>query len=141
MKKLFFLALVVACSRKIVPPPQPDVTIGGAPRARIVLMTEALATKENGPAATIAKFGEVYAFVPSTVAVRPNEPTTFEFWNLQGDDEHDVMLLDRGNRVVVQFKLPPLQKTSRVFTFHARGIYRFVCTLHQPEMSGAIVVE
>lgn len=131
--------LIVACSRKTAV--QPSVTIGGAPRARVVVMTEALATKESGPAGTVAKFGEVYAFVPSTIAVKADEPTALEFWNLQGDDEHDFMLLDRQNRVVAQFKLPPLQKTTRVFSFHRPGVYRFVCTVHQPEMSGAVVVE
>ena len=118
-----------------------SVAAHAAARAEIVVLTQAIAIKESGPKETVKTFGEVYAFDPAVFAVHREVPTRIEFWNLQGDDEHDVMLLDRGNHVVVQFKLPPLQKTSRVFTFHARGIYRFVCTLHQPEMSGAIVVE
>ena len=132
------LLLFLACARRPAAPP--SVAIGGAPRARVVVMTEALATKESGPAETVRTFGEVYAFVPSTIAARSGEPTEFVFWNLQSDDEHDVMLLTPANKVVTQFKLPPLRKTSRVFTFRGAGVYRFVCTMHQPEMSGAVVV-
>jgi len=103
-------------------------------------MCEAVATKESGPPETVKTFGEVYAFDPATFAVKRDEPTEVVFWNLQGDDEHDFMLLDSGNHVVTQFKLPPLSKTSRLFTFHREGLYRFYCTVHQPEMSGQITV-
>lgn len=112
----------------------------GTAAARVVVMCEGVATKESGPPETVKTFGETYAFDPATFAAHKNEPTQVVFWNLQGDDEHDFMLLDSHNRVVTQFKLPPLSKTSRIFTFHQQGIYRFYCTLHQPEMSGQITV-
>ena len=138
MRKLFFIALCLAACAKSVP--KNDLTIGGKPRARVVVMTEAIATKESGPKETVAAFGEVYAFSPTNVALHRDEPTEITFWNLQADDEHDFMLLDDRNKVLTQFKLPPLKKTTVVFTFHRDGVYRFVCTMHQPEMSGAITV-
>ena len=130
-----FLLLAV-CSKKA------DVTISESGRARAVVtvMTEALATKENGPKDTVATFGEVYAFSPTTIEVHRDEPTAITFWNLQSDDDHDFMLMNDRNAVLAQFKLPPLKKTTRVFTFHRDGLYRFVCTMHKPEMSGAIIV-
>lgn len=112
----------------------------GHAAARVVVMAEGVATKESGPPETVKTFGEAYAFDPATFAVRRDEPTEVVFWNLQPDDEHDFMLLDSKNRVVAQFKLPPLSKTSRLFTFHREGLYRFYCTMHQPEMSGQITV-
>jgi plastocyanin len=36
--------------------------------------------------------------------------------------------------------LPPLQETAYVFTFHQEGLFSFYCTMHQPEMSGQILV-
>jgi len=135
MRKLAaVLVLVLACGKA------PDVVLGGKARARVVIMTQALVTKESGPKDSLAAFGESYAFVPSTFAVRENEPAEITFWNLQGDDEHDVMLLDSHRHVVLQAKLPPLKKTSFVMTFHRTGVFDFYCTMHQPEMSGQIVV-
>jgi len=137
MRKLALLLLVTACAK---PQQGPDVTLGGTPRARVVVMTQALVTKESGPKESLAAFGESYAFVPSTFSVRQDEPTEVVFWNLQGDDEHDVMLLDSKRKVVLQAKLPPLKKTSFVTTFHRAGLFDFYCTVHQPEMSGQVVV-
>jgi plastocyanin len=137
MRKLLPLIIALAaCARG----PEVVVQSAGHPAARVVVMCRAVATKESGPAETVKAFGETYAFDPATFAVHRNEPTEIVFWNLQGDDEHDFMLLDAHNRVVAQFKLPPLSKTSRLFTFHRTGLYRFYCTLHQPEMSGQITV-
>ena len=136
MRKLAAVLLLLACSK----PPVPDVTLGGKARARVVVMTQALVTKESGPKDSLAAFGESYAFVPSIFAVREDEPTEIVFWNLQGDDEHDLMLLDSRRNVVLQTKLPPLKKTSFVMTFHRAGLFDFYCTVHQPEMSGQIVV-
>jgi plastocyanin len=136
MRKLAVLLLLLACAK----PPQQDVTLGGKPRARIVVMTQALVTKESGPKDSLTAFGESYAFVPSTFAVHEDEPTEIVFWNLQGDDEHDVMLLDAQRKVVLQAKLPPLKKTSFVMTFHHAGLFDYYCTMHQPEMSGQVVV-
>ncbi len=138
MRKLLLILLLFSCAKP--QPSGPDVTLGGTPRAKVIVMTQALVTKESGPKEPLAAFGEVYAFVPSSFAVRQNEPTQVTFWNLQADDEHDSMQLDPNNKVVVQSKLPPLQKPSFVFTFHRPGVYRFYCTMHQPEMSGDIVV-
>jgi plastocyanin len=103
-------------------------------------LTEALAVKQNGPPATVKKFGEVYAFSPQFIAVHRDEPTQIEFWNLQPDDEHDVAILDHDLKVLMYQKLPPLKKTSWVFTFHREGLFDFKCLVHQPEMSGQILV-
>ena len=136
MRKLAAVFLLAACARS----QGPDVTFGGKARARVVVMTQALVTKESGPKDALAAFGESYAFVPSTFAVREDEPTEVVFWNLQGDDEHDVMLLDSRRNVVLQAKLPPLKKTSFVMTFHRPGLFNFYCVAHQPEMSGQVIV-
>jgi plastocyanin len=138
MRKLL-LAIIAftACARG---GPEVSVAASGKAAARVVVMCEAVATKESGPADTVKAFGEAYAFDPATFAVKRDEPTEVVFWNLQGDDEHDFMLLDSRNHVVAQYKLPPLSKTSRLFTFHREGLYRFYCTMHQPEMSGQITV-
>src|SRR5262249_35288399 len=98
------------------------------------------ATKESGPAETVKQFGEVYAFMPDVFAVRRDQPTQITFWNLQADDEHDFMLTDPNNHVLLQTKLPPLSKTTYVMTFHAEGAYPFYCVMHQPAMSGQILV-
>ena len=45
------------------------VTESGTAAAGITVLTEAVAIKETGPRATVARFGEVYAFAPAFVAV------------------------------------------------------------------------
>jgi plastocyanin len=95
---------------------------GGA-EAGMTVLTEAVAVKETGPKATVARFGEVYAFA-----------------NLQADDQHDFMLVDPDSNVLMKVPLPALAKTSYVFTFHREGLFNFYCTMHQPEMSGQILV-
>jgi plastocyanin len=112
----------------------------GKAAARIVITTATLAIKETGPAETVKQFGEVYAFSPEVFAVRRDQPTQITFWNLQPDDEHDFMLTDPKNKVLVQTKLPPLSKTTYVMTFHDEGVFPFYCTVHQPSMSGQILV-
>jgi plastocyanin len=116
------------------------VTATGEAAAGITVITEAVAVKENGPKAAVRKFGEVYAFSPQFIAVRRDEPTQIEFWNLQPDDEHDVALLDPDLKVLMYEKLPPLKKTSWIFTFHREGLFGLKCLAHQPEMSGQILV-
>jgi plastocyanin len=138
MKRLLFAALLVGCAQH--QQQQPDLTVGGKPRASVVVMTVALATKEGGPKETVAAFGEVYAFSPTTIEVHRDEPTEITFWNLQADDAHDFMLLNDRNKVLAKFDLPALKKTTVVYTFHRDGLYRFVCAMHRPEMSGAIIV-
>jgi plastocyanin len=98
------------------------------------------ATKETGPAATIKTFGEVYAFSPDVFAVRRDQPTQIIFWNLQADDEHDLMLTDPLNHVLLTTKFAPLSKTTYVMTFHDEGVFPFYCTVHQPAMSGQIII-
>src|SRR5262249_2178548 len=46
-----------------------------AAEASITLLTEAVAVKETGPKATVRRFGEVYTFSPSFVAVHRDQPT------------------------------------------------------------------
>jgi plastocyanin len=118
---------------------------GGTAAATIVVLTEAVAVKETGPKATIAHFGEVYAFSPNFIAVHRDEPTRIALWNLQSDDEHDFMIEvpaqhDRPGRVLMHLRLAPLSKTSYVYTFHREGLFDFRCAVHQPEMGGQILV-
>jgi plastocyanin len=108
--------------------------------AAITVLTQAVAIKETGPKQTIARFGEVYAFAPSFLAVHRDEPTAISFWNLQADDTHDFLLADPDLNVLMKVKLPPLKKTSYVFTFRREGLFTFYCTLHQAAMSGQILV-
>ncbi len=117
-----------------------SVSPSGAASAAVVVMTEGVAIKETGPKETVKAFGETYQFAPSFFAVRRDEATRIEFWNLQPDDEHDVMLLDPDWNVLMKQTLPPLKKRSWVFTFHREGLYRFYCTVHLPEMAGQILV-
>jgi plastocyanin len=116
------------------------VTKDSAAAAGVTVLTQAVAIKETGPEETVAHFGEVYAFSPSFIAVYRDEPTAISFWNLQADDEHDFMLADPRSNVLMKVLLPPLQETSYVSTFHQEGLFSFYCTLHQPEMSGQILV-
>jgi len=116
------------------------VTKGGQAQTAITVLTEAVAVKETGPTATVRKFGEVYAFSPSSIVVHRDEPTQIEFWNLQPDDEHDFALIGRDSKNLMYVTLPPLEKTSFIFTFHEEGVIDFKCLRHQPEMSGQILV-
>ena len=116
------------------------VTKEGQPQASITILTEAVAVKESGPKATVKKFGEVYAFSPAFVAVHRDQPTQIEFWNLQADDEHDFAIIGPDLKILMYVKLPPLAKTSYVFTFHKEGVLEFKCLRHQPEMSGQFLV-
>ena len=112
----------------------------GEAAASITVLTEAVVVKERGPHETINKFGEIYAFSPAFIAVHRGQPTQIEFWNLQPDDEHDFALVDRDLKILMYQKLPPLRKTSFVFTFHREGLIDLKCLRHQPAMSGQILV-
>ncbi|MGA7870966.1 MAG: hypothetical protein WCA22_08705 [Candidatus Binatus sp.] len=133
MDKHFYLP--DAAASKIV-----SVTKEGTPEAEVIVLTQAVAIKETGPKETVAKFGEVYAFSPTFIAVRRDVPTMLTFWNLQPDDEHDFMLAAPDSTILMHLKLQPLTKTSYVFTFHKDGIFNFYCAVHQPEMNGQILV-
>jgi plastocyanin len=117
-----------------------SVTGSGEAQAAITILTQAVAVKETGPKQTVAKFGEVYAFSPAFIAVHRGQPTQIEFWNLQPDDEHDFALVGADLKVLMYVKLPPLRKTSYIFTFHQEGVIDFKCLRHQPEMSGQFLV-
>jgi plastocyanin len=106
----------------------------------ILIQTHAVAVKETGPRETVAKFGEVYAWSPSFIAVHRNEPARIRFWNLQPDDLHDFMLVSPQSEVLMKLPLPPLSDKSYVFTFHEPGLYTFLCSVHTPEMVGQILV-
>lgn len=107
--------------------------------ATIYVQTHAVAVKENGPKETVAKFGEVYAFSPNFFAVHKDEPTLIHFLNLQPDDNHDFMLY-APDQVFMKMLLPPLRDTAYVFTFHREGLFNMLCAMHQPSMSGQILV-
>jgi len=124
-----------AAASKIV-----SVARNGRASRRLVIMSEAVAVKETGPAATIKRFGEVYAFSPATIIVRQNEPTQISFWNLQPDDQHDFSIVDAAGHPLMDLPLAPLSLTSYIFTFHRPGIVQFRCLVHQPEMSGQVLV-
>jgi plastocyanin len=76
----------------------------------------------------------------SRLSAHRDEPTEISFWNLQPDDDHDFMLVGPDSHVVMKVLLPALRKTTYVFTFHEEGLFTFYCTMHQPEMSGQILV-
>jgi len=149
---LFLLACATTEKMEMETPHTPDylphgdalrtltVTNAGPAPATIVVLTEAVAVKEGGPKETVARFGEVYAFSPSFMAVHRDEPTWIRFWNLQPDDEHDFLLIDPHNNVLMKITLPPLQQTAYVFTFHEEGLFPFICAMHRPAMNGQILV-
>lgn len=116
------------------------VTRTGNAANEITVLTQAVAVKETGPEDTIKHFGEVYDFAPALIAVRRDEPTMITFWNLQPDDDHDFALLGPDFQVLMYEDLPPLRKTSFIFTFHKEGLFDFKCMQHQPEMAGQIMV-
>jgi plastocyanin len=116
------------------------VTRTGNAANEVTVLTQAVAVKETGPQETIKRFGEVYEFSPAVIAVHRDEPTMITFWNLQPDDTHDFALLDHDFQVMMYENLPPLRKTSYIFTFHKEGLFDFKCLQHQPEMAGQIIV-
>lgn len=117
-----------------------SVTNAGPAAASILVQTHRAAVKETGPPETVKKFGEVYAFSPNFFAVHREEPTQFRFWNLQPDDTHTFMLVDPQLNVLMNVRLPPVQETSYVLTFHREGLFSFYCGMHQPGMHGQILV-
>src|ERR1051325_4208162 len=116
------------------------VTTNGSSRATVLVQMHAVAVQEGGPAETVKKFGEVYAFSPTFFAVHREEPTLIKFWNLQADDNHDFMLIDPHSHVLMSQLLPPLQETSFIFTFHEEGLFNMICAMHQPSMNAQILV-
>ncbi len=119
-----------------------EVTIAthGPASETVVIETLAVAVKETESKSQLSTFGEVYAFSPAFFAVYRDQPTRIRLWNLQPDDEHNFTLIGPQHRVLMSTMLAPLAKKSLVFTFHREGLYRFTCSIHQPEMSGQILV-
>lgn len=114
------------------------VTKSGSAAAGVTVITQAVAEKENENGTQNCL---LYAFVPSFIAVPRDEPTQISFRNYQADDDHDFMLVGPDSPKVLMFVLlPRLRETSYVFTFHREGLFRIYCTMHQPEMSGQILV-
>jgi hypothetical protein len=68
MDKHFFLP--DAAASKMV-----SVAKTGNAEAEVIVLTEAVAVKETGPKQTVAKFGEVYSFSPTFIAIRRDVPT------------------------------------------------------------------
>jgi len=138
------IAAVAAAAASYLPNAQDSkivtVSTEGQAAARLIVQTQGVAIKETGPKATVDRFGEVYAFAPSTLLVHRDEPTLIEFWNLQPDDDHDFMLMDPRWAVMMKIMLPSLETTAYVFTFHEEGLFNFTCTVHQPAMNGQILV-
>jgi plastocyanin len=117
-----------------------SVTRSGAPPASLTVITEAIAIRETGPKETVEHFGEIYTFSPPLFVVHRDEATRITFRNLQPDDLHDFMLVDRSRNALMHIMLPPLRETSYTFSFHKEGLFNFYCTMHQPVMSGQILV-
>jgi hypothetical protein len=116
----------------------PDGT-GASARNGIVIMTEVLPNGDPDPGQRKA-FGMLYTFSPRVVFVFRDEPTSFSFWNLQSDENHDFMLASPTGQVLMKMALPELKKSAVTLTFHKEGLYTFYCTMHQPEMTGQIYV-
>jgi plastocyanin len=106
--------------------------------AGITVLTEAVIGRD-GPRAAVRDSGKSMRS-PAFVAVHRDEPTEISFWNLQPDDDHDFMLVAPDSQVLMKVLLPALRKTTYVFTFHEEGLFTFYCTMHQPEMTGQILV-
>ncbi len=111
----------------------------GAARTGVVILTQPMPASEPDPQERKA-FGVLYTFSPRVIFVYRDEPTSFSFWNLQSDENHDFMLADPAGQVLMKMVLPQLKKTAVTLTFHKEGLYTFYCTMHQPEMSGQIYV-
>jgi plastocyanin len=109
-------------------------------QAGVFVVTVPIAVKETGPRKTVKRFGETYAFSPAVFAVYRDQPTVITLRNLQPDDLHDFLLSAPDGSVLMRSELEPLSDTSYVFTFHREGIFPFYCTMHQPAMSGQVLV-
>ena len=108
-------------------------------RTGVVILTTTQPANQSDPQEMKA-FGILYTYSPRVIFVRRDEPTSFNFWNLQSDENHDFMLADPAGQVMMKMALPELKKTQITLTFHKEGLYTFYCTMHQPEMSGQIYV-
>jgi hypothetical protein len=117
----------------------PDGT-GASARNGVVILTEPLPRDGQPDPGQQKAFGVLYEFSPRVIFVFRDEPTSFSFWNLQSDENHDFMLASPTGQVLMKMELPELKKTAVTLTFHKEGLYTFYCTMHQPEMTGQIYV-
>lgn len=103
------------------------------------LQTVVWVSKEN-PAQkkAVGKFGEVYGYTPSTLVVDQGDNVTLHIRNLEagGDDGHTFTLPDYG----INQSIPPLSSVTVSFTATKAGIFHYYCEIHQPWMSGELVV-
>ena len=103
------------------------------------MQTVAWASKDN-PAQkqVVAKFGEVYGFVPDTIVVNQGDHVVLHIRNLEGggDDGHTLTIPGYG----INKSLPPLSTQTVSFTADKAGVFPFHCEFHQPWMSGELVV-
>ena len=110
------------------------------PAVALTVITEPVVIRESGPKESVERFGETYVFSPSVILVHRDEPTRLTFRNLQPDDLHDFELLDPRSAPLMHVMLPPMSDRSYTLVFHEEGLFHFLCTLHQPVMSGQILV-
>ncbi len=105
----------------------------------IHIQTVVWVSKEN-PAQkrAVAKFGEIYAFAPSTIVVTQGDHVTLDIRNLEagGDDGHTLTIPGYG----INVSLPPLSTKTITFTASKAGVFPFFCEFHKPWMSGKLVV-
>ena len=103
------------------------------------MQTVAWVSKDN-PAQRreVAKFGEVYGFVPATIVVHQGDHIVLHIRNLEGggDDGHTFTLPGYG----INKSLPPLSTETVAFTAGKAGVFPFHCEFHKPWMSGELVV-
>lgn len=116
-----------------------SVSPQSAAKAQVIVLTVPFPSTDPS-AKEIAAFGELFAYSPRTIFVRRNEPTLFSFWNLQANQEHDFMLVGPHGKVLAHVDLPQLKKTKITLDFHQAGLFTFYCTMHQPYMTGQILV-
>lgn len=103
------------------------------------LQTVVWVSKEN-PAQkkSVAKFGEVYGYAPSTLVVRQGDRVVLHIRNLQagGDDGHTFTLRGYG----INRSISPLATITISFTANKPGVFPFHCEFHKPWMGGELVV-
>jgi len=103
------------------------------------LQTVVWASKEN-PAQkrVVAKFGEIYGFVPSTIVVNQGDHVVLHIRNLEGggDDGHTLTIPGYG----INQSIAPLATVTVSFTADKAGVFPFHCEFHKPWMTGELVV-
>lgn len=78
---------------------------------------------------------ETYRWLPGEVTVVQGDRVTLEFFGVNGAS-HPATLEGYG----IDFEVKRGQVTRVEFTADRAGIFRFVCKVHQPAMTGTLVV-